>query len=585
MRDLLIRLGDGMTLPLGAVTETFAILANRGAGKSSTARVLVEELSYAGQPVVVLDVKGDWWGLRSSAGGDADGLPFVIFGGRHADVPLEPTAGRLLGRVLVDTRQPAVLDLSAMSRTKARGFTADFAEELYLLNQEPLHLVVDEADVLIPQRASAEVTRLLEAMEDVAKRGRQRGLGMTVVSQRAADVSKTVLDVMETLVPMRVTGPKTRKAILDWINDHAGDPEEVRTVIASLSRLETGQAWVWSPGWLRTLRQVRVRPIHTFDSHATPTPGQARARPQRMAAVDLAALGEQITATVERANQQDPKVLLARIADLQRRLAAAEAARPEPARVEVPVLTEADLVVLRAAGEQLAAAVAGLDAAGQHVAATISDAAKQLTPVAEAIATAGAGSAGMTVGSAPAQAQVHGVKWRAEADHVVAAAPPRTGGQQVLPKAQWVILTTLAQHGPLTTTQVAMLTRYSHTSGGFRNALSSLRSSGYIEGRGTVSITPAGLDAHGPPCEPLPTGRALIDFWKHHHLGKAERAILDVLVDSYPDTLAPQVIASRTGYSHTSGGFRNALSRLRTLELAQGRGVVGLHPRLAQGWS
>ena len=75
-----LTLGPGLVLPVEAVTETFAILAKRGAGKTYTAAVLVEEMMGAGVPVVIVDPVGVWWGLRSSADGTAEGLPVVIFG-------------------------------------------------------------------------------------------------------------------------------------------------------------------------------------------------------------------------------------------------------------------------------------------------------------------------------------------------------------------------------------------------------------------------------------------------------------------------------------------------------------------------
>lgn len=37
-------LGSNLSLPLTAQTETFAILAQRGAGKSNTAAVMAEEM-------------------------------------------------------------------------------------------------------------------------------------------------------------------------------------------------------------------------------------------------------------------------------------------------------------------------------------------------------------------------------------------------------------------------------------------------------------------------------------------------------------------------------------------------------------
>lgn len=46
-------------------------------------------------------------------------------------------------------------------------------------------------------------------------------------------------------------------------------------------------------------------------------------------------------------------------------------------------------------------------------------------------------------------------------------------------------------------------------------------------------------------------------------LGKAENTILDVLIDAYPNRLASDEIATAAGYSPDSGGFNNALGRLR----------------------
>lgn len=47
-----------LKLPLDAVTQTFAILAMRGVGKTYTASVLAEEFSEAGLPFAVLDPTG-----------------------------------------------------------------------------------------------------------------------------------------------------------------------------------------------------------------------------------------------------------------------------------------------------------------------------------------------------------------------------------------------------------------------------------------------------------------------------------------------------------------------------------------------
>jgi len=60
-----IRLGSGLDLPADTVTQTFAILAKRGSGKTYTALVLAEELLTAGAQVIIADPVGVCWGLRA----------------------------------------------------------------------------------------------------------------------------------------------------------------------------------------------------------------------------------------------------------------------------------------------------------------------------------------------------------------------------------------------------------------------------------------------------------------------------------------------------------------------------------------
>ncbi len=80
----------------------------------------------------------------------------------------------------------------------------------------------------------------------------------------------------------------------------------------------------------------------------------------------------------------------------------------------------------------------------------------------------------------------------------------------------------------------------------------------------------AGLEAAAlGSFEPLPTGRELLDYWLRQ-LPKAERAILKLLADNWPDGLSKDAVAALTGYEVSGGGFNNALGKLRTLELITG---------------
>src|SRR5437588_3369168 len=92
-----------------------------------------------------------------------------------------------------------------------------FAESLYRLNRRPLHLMVDEADAFAPQRPMKGEERLLGSFEDIVRRGRARGLGVTLITQRAAIINKNVLTQTEVLVCLRVMAPQDREAVEAWI--------------------------------------------------------------------------------------------------------------------------------------------------------------------------------------------------------------------------------------------------------------------------------------------------------------------------------------------------------------------------------
>jgi hypothetical protein len=136
------------------------------------------------------------------------------------------------------------------------------------------------------------------------------------------------------------------------------------------------------------------------------------------------------------------------------------------------------------------------------------------------------------------------------------------------------ILTALAQYPQgRSKVQVAVLTGYAAAGGGFNNYLGALRSGGLIEGDGDrLTITEAGIRVLGS-WEALPTGAGLIDYWRGR-LGKAERLILETLTRAYPGGLNKEEVAAQAGYEANGGGFNNALGRLRTLELVQGRGEL-----------
>lgn len=336
-----LQLADQLTLPADAVTQTFAILAKRGVGKTHTASVMAEEMLKIGQPIVVYDPVGAWWGLKAAADGKREGYPIVIFGGEHADVPLEESAGATIATVIVERRIPAILDCGLLRKGARIRFMTDFCETLYHKNREALHFFVDEAQTVAPQnlKAMPEAARLLGAMEDIVLQGRRRGLGMTLISPRPALVNTNLRSACEVIIAMQVIQSHDRKAIQEWVDVHGDDAERSKEMLASLSGLKKGEAWVWSPSWLELFQRVKFRGRETFDSSATPKIGQRIVTPKKLAAIDLDKLGSEIKATVERVKADDPKELRRRIAELEKQLqakpvAAVDAKAIEAARAE-----------------------------------------------------------------------------------------------------------------------------------------------------------------------------------------------------------------------------------------------------------
>jgi DNA helicase HerA-like ATPase len=276
-----LKISEDLLLPIDAVTQTFAILAKRGSGKSYLASVMAEEMLKENQVVIALDPTGAWWGLRS-------GFPIAVLGGEHGDVQLQESAGEVIAQAVVENRFSAVLDLSLFRKGQMIRFMVTFLETLYRLNRDPVHLFVDEADSFAPQGRTygGDENRMLGAMEDLVRRGRKRGVGCSLITQRPAVLNKNVLSQCESVFALRMVHPRDIEALKEWIDVHA-DPAVSREVIDSLPSLPIGTAWFWSPGWMGTLKRIQVRRRETFDSSATPKPGEAARQPRTMAKIDL----------------------------------------------------------------------------------------------------------------------------------------------------------------------------------------------------------------------------------------------------------------------------------------------------------
>lgn len=257
-----INLGS-LKMPINAATKSFAILAKRGAGKTYLGGVMAEEFFKNGVPFVVFDPIDVWWGLRVSADGKGAGLPIVVFGLRHQDIELDREMGREIARAVVQENVSCVISTFGMPKVAMRHLVAEFAEELLHINNTPRHVFIEEAHEYVPQRISPGAGKTFAAVESLVTMGRNQGIGVTMLNQRAATLNKDVLTQIDTLLALRSVGPQDRDALRAWVEEQEAEGD-FNKFMSSLATLKTGTGWVWSPEFLGVFEQFKIRKRETF---------------------------------------------------------------------------------------------------------------------------------------------------------------------------------------------------------------------------------------------------------------------------------------------------------------------------------
>jgi hypothetical protein len=215
------------------------------------------------------------------------GIPVVIFGGPRGDVKLfdDASAAGSLAETVASIDQSVVVDLDALSRTKQEKFLTVFLDRLYESNRRPLLLFCDEADRYAPQKPmSQDALMSLSSSEDIARRGRKRGIGSVWLTQRTAVLNKNVSEFAN------LTTSSARRARRTCRSSRSGSAgSRSKDVVKEVMRLAPGLAdgeafFLSSHPKLRKYMPDPVRPVQlplpwTFDSSATPgvEPAPARA--------------------------------------------------------------------------------------------------------------------------------------------------------------------------------------------------------------------------------------------------------------------------------------------------------------------
>jgi len=259
-----------------SVTATRAILAMKGSGKTYLAMVIAEEfLKFPTKlPFVVLDPTGVWWGLCSLANGTASPWSVLVLGGTHGSLPLRPEDGKLAADLVTEIwPHPIVFDLSELLPEDQHLFAADFGAAIYAINKRPLNLIFEESDEFAPQivdNTYKHQRRCFHVVDRIVRRGRNRGLGVVLITQRPAVIHKNVLSQVDGIVLLNMAAPHDLEAVDSWMKPVVSGSER-GLCLQALPNLIQGEAFFLQKGSKKTpLMRFMVRPKETYDSSRTP---------------------------------------------------------------------------------------------------------------------------------------------------------------------------------------------------------------------------------------------------------------------------------------------------------------------------
>lgn len=110
--------------------------------------------------------------------------------------------------------------------------------------RHPVALFCDEAHLYIPERASADSVDDISVgiFERIAKEGRKYGVGLVVISQRPAEVNRTVLSQCNNVVAMRLTNGEDQSVIKRLLPDSLGGFGDLLPVLDIGEALVVGDA-------------------------------------------------------------------------------------------------------------------------------------------------------------------------------------------------------------------------------------------------------------------------------------------------------------------------------------------------------
>ena len=239
-----IKLGDGVSIDIPKLIESrLLVQANSGGGKSYTNRRIIEQ-AFDEVQIIVIDPEGEFGNMR----GEYD----FVYIGKDGDAPAEVRSAALLARRLLETKASAIVDIYEMNMRDRQLFVKAFFEAMVNAPKELWHdciIILDEAHKFAPEK---EQSVSLEAVSDMASRGRKRGYCLIPATQRPAKLNKDVAAECNNKIIGRASLDIDRKRSAEELGFTTKDE------ILSLRNLEPGEFYAFGPAIGKDVVKVRV---------------------------------------------------------------------------------------------------------------------------------------------------------------------------------------------------------------------------------------------------------------------------------------------------------------------------------------
>ena len=542
------------------IDSRLLVQANSGGGKSWLLRRLLEQ-SHGKVQQIILDPEGEFSTLREK-------FDYVLCG-KGGDTPAESRSAAMLAKKLLELNVSAIIDLYELHPQERKHFVRLFLDAMVNAPKELWHdciVVLDEAHVFAPEKGESEA---FGAVVDMATRGRKRGFCLIPATQRISKLHKDVAAECNN----KLIGRSSLDIDMKRSGEELGFTSKDQFM--SLRQLEPGEFYAFGPALSYEIKKVRVGDVQTSHPKAGSrsltkvTPPTAGIKKILGKLADLPEEAKKEASTISELKQElvqlrrhkcdaKPHTDCTKNSEIQRivQRAVLEKEREyDKERTEMIRQTKNFLSILEQIGK------------------VISPMLKKKIVIPEVRHTQPQPIL------PPQKLEMHAQPYQPRIESMsVENLPAKLG---ICERKIYSFLFE-NQDRTFSNIQIGAVTGYSPTSGGFNNALSRLNSLGMIyRFDGKIQLARANEEDQ----KQLIQGErfsAEPSFWAGK-LGKCEREIYQWLWDRKEDEYDKASVGIATGYSPTSGGFNNALSRLNSIGLIRrSNGGVRINPEILE---